>query len=448
MSCLGAVAGQELLIAPRGEDPESLVPDLALPPMPDAASDADDHPMDAEGNEGQIGESEGHFEEYVTTPYSDDWESGEYFGQNEPYLDDEFQMMQCDDPVLESTGTWIRRGFWYAEVDAVIFNRKWTRDAITLIQQPVGISSSVFINTTVDNQLRLNGSKPGAEGVPRFTLGHFLFRDHKNRDHVVEFTAYGGGEWSQDARLKANPDNELGTTTLSVPVVVSGGNQSFSGADSSQFRYDSRFNSFELNYHVKDRMGRDHMEMEPSGRWVRRAGPSISRSLLAGIRYFDMNEDFDWEAFDVDVDGDGTPDGDGYTSIRADNDMIGTQLGFSWGYETARWSGGVRTKGGMFLNLIDATTDTLVPNIDEPVSITSALQGDEMSFIGEAALQGKWHLRPNFSIRAAMEILFVSSIAAAPDQVTGSFIPGGPSAVNSASDATYLGGSIGFEGYW
>ena len=83
------------------------------------------------------------------------------------------------------------------------------------------------------------------------------------------------------------------------------GNTSFDGALSSQFRYDSRFNSFELNYRVKERMGRDHVEMEPSGHWVRRAGPSVSRSLLAGFRFFDLNEDFDWTASDIDTNGDG-----------------------------------------------------------------------------------------------------------------------------------------------
>ena len=28
---------------------------------------------------------------------------------------------------IESTGTWLRRGFWYAETDAVVFNRMWKR---------------------------------------------------------------------------------------------------------------------------------------------------------------------------------------------------------------------------------------------------------------------------------------------------------------------------------
>lgn len=431
-SCLGVVAAQEMLVAPDGHDAQGLIPDLALPPMSDA---------DLEG-------------EYEMPPADDTWQlDGGDAEEIEPYAADEYSeynMFQCDPTLLESTGTWIRRGFWYTEVDAVITNRKWNRDPIVLIQQPVGNSSSIIQpNSLIFNQLLAQGAKPGAEATPRLTLGRFLFRDHRNRDHAAEFTIYGGGQWTQEAQLDANPNNNLGSTVLLVPGELSKGNTSFSGAASSKFRYDSRFNSFELNYHVKDRMGRDHMELEPTGHWVRRAGPSVSRTFLAGLRFFDLNEDFGWTASDIDTDGDSnTPGQEGSMSIETDNDMLGTQVGFGWNYETARWSGGVHAKGGMFVNFIDVGFDSSVPVAggDSPVDSDVAMQGDEVSFVGEAALIGKWHLRPNFSLRAGFEVLFLSSAALAPHQI--SFIPGGPTGIASSGDATYLGGSIGFEGYW
>jgi len=74
-------------------------------------------------------------EEYVTTPHADSWESEDYTEQLEPYFSDDYQMFQFDEPVLESTGTWIRRGFWYAEVDAVVLNHWLGRDKFILIQQ-------------------------------------------------------------------------------------------------------------------------------------------------------------------------------------------------------------------------------------------------------------------------------------------------------------------------
>ena len=426
-SCLGVVAAQEMLVAPDGEEPQGLTPDLALPPMSDSDSDG----------------------EFEMQPHDGSWQSDEGdTEQLEPYAMDEYDMFPCDPALLESTGTWIRRGFWYTEIDAVIFNRKWNRDPIVLIQQPVGNSSSVIQpNSLIFNQLLAQGAKPGSETAPRLTLGRFLFRDHRNRDHVGEFTIFGGGQWSQEALLNANPNNNLGSTVLLVPVETDDGDFSFDGATSSEFRYDSRFNSFELNYHVKDRMGRDHLELEPSGHWVRRAGPSVSRSLLAGLRYFNLNEGFDWTASGIDTDNDaGTPGEDGSIRIETDNNMFGTQLGFSWNYETARWSGGLRAKGGMFVNNVDVKFDSVVPVADSSVVSDAALAADEFGFIGEAAVIGKWHLRPNFSLRVGFETLFLTSTALAPHQI--SFIPGGPTGISSSGDATYLGGSIGFEGYW
>jgi hypothetical protein len=448
VSCFGVVAAQELLIAPREGEFGDNVPDLALPPMPEPAVDGDQQ-FEGDASDG-VSSEEGSSEQYETTPYADSWESGEgeYIGQLEPYVSDDCQMFQCNEPVLESTGTWIRRGFWYAEVDAVLFNHKSARDPIPLAVQLTGFSVSPF-QTPTGNVLRIDGTKPGIEAAPRLNLGRFLFRDHKNRDHVAEFTVYGGGEWTQQATLNINPHNDFSTDSLIIPAIADGGMTSFDGATKSSFRYDSRFNNFELNYRVKDRMDRDLMEMEPSGRWVRRARPSITRSFLAGIRFFDFNEGLDWTASGIDPNDVGAND-HGAARVLVDNNLFGTQLGFSHMYETARWSGGVKTKGGMFFNIIDARNTFLrtLNRTDDEVFYDSTLEADELSFIGEAALLGKWHLRPNFSLRASLEVLFVSSVASAPKQLPGVFIPGGPPTISSNSDSTWLGGSIGFEGYW
>src|SRR3954471_9727377 len=43
---------------------------------------------------------------------------------------------------IESTGTWLRRGFWYAEADAVIFNRMWKRDDLRLAAEDVNVTNA------------------------------------------------------------------------------------------------------------------------------------------------------------------------------------------------------------------------------------------------------------------------------------------------------------------
>src|SRR3954454_9305437 len=57
---------------------------------------------------------------------------------------------------IESTGTWLRRGFWYAEADAVIYNRMWKRDDLRLAAE------DIMVTTAPENQSPtppiLNGS--------------------------------------------------------------------------------------------------------------------------------------------------------------------------------------------------------------------------------------------------------------------------------------------------
>jgi hypothetical protein len=310
--------------------------------------------------------------------------------------------------------------------------RTFDRDGVALMIVPL----NQFPGFTARNNLTVDGSSPGAEGTPRLKVGRFLFRDQENRDHNLEFVAYGGSNFSQEQQLAGN--------VLVVPFRLEGINESFSGATDSQYRYDSYFNSFELNYHVKQRMLRDRMELEPNGNWVRRAQPSRTLSYLAGLRYFNLDEHLNWDAFGIpDVDDDNANE-TGVYDIKTGNHMIGTQLGLGAAYETSRWSIGAQVKGGMYLNILDLDSEFSVTG-----NLTSGrtdLQGEELSFIGEGSLYGKYHILPNFSLRVGMELLHVSGIALAPAQID--FIPSGSPYISQNNEAVYLGGSIGFESYW
>ena len=342
---------------------------------------------------------------------------------------------QCDPALLESTGTWLRRGFWSAEVDITLMDRIWRRDALDLIGEVVG--TGITGNPITNGSLTVDGGISGAEATPRLKLSRFLFRDHLNRDHNMEFVVFGGGQWNQNARLDARSGGSF--TTL----VGGAAHSDFDGATSSQYSYDNRFNSVELNYHVKARMMRDRMELEPSGQWVRRAQPTNTRSLLAGIRYFDVTENMNWSAFGIpDANADGFTEQGNY-NVRSDNDMFGAQAGISWTHERARWSLGFQSKGGIFWNHTDIDSAFSVSNVvDSDVDI----EVDNLSFVVDGAVIGRWHLRPNMSIRAGVEILYVSSIAHAAEQLT--FIPVSTSQTAATGDSTYMGGTFGIEGYW
>jgi hypothetical protein len=365
---------------------------------------------------------------------------------------------------FESSGTWLRRGFWFVEADYLMLNKSWDRKGLQFafeggtslapgFQNP-GLETPGFGQILAINELRFDGSKPGGEGLARVKLGRFLFRDFNNRDHTVEASFYGGGRWVQEASLQAidpTPDppsqgNPLGTGII-VNKFIDREAPSFDGADTLGFEYETEMNSIEGNYVVKSRMARDQMQLRPGGEWVRVANPSRTYSFLAGVRYMKIHEDLDINATGVLVDATVDPDltEDGFYNVDTDNDLTGGQLGASAAFETARWSIGAAVKGGAFWNRMDLVSqfqvgETVITNSGETDS-----QEDNISFIGEFQVLGKWHLKPNLSLRAGFEILFVDSIALAPHQVN--FIPGGFLPIADDGDIFCMGSSLGIEYY-
>ena len=364
--------------------------------------------------------------ERLSTPLS----SGDFDSDLEQYAQDDLRTFDCQPALLESTGTWLRRGFWYAEADAVIFARTYDKAGTVLARD-----LDTIVLGGLKNTLYIDGSSC-AETAPRLNVGRFLFRDHENRDHTAEFTIFGGGNWGQDSQLAGG--------NLVMPRNITNGNPSFDGAQFMNFDYTTWFNSFELTYNVKQRMLKDRMELEPSGHWVRRAQPSQTNTFLAGVRYFSLDEDLKVNAFGIpDANVDGNSETGNY-HIQTGNHLIGTELGLSHSYETARWSLTGKVKGGMFVNMIHLKSDFDVTG--DVTSGSTDMEGDNISFIGEASLIGRWHLRPNFSLRTSLEVLQVSGVALAPFQMD--FIPSGSPYLGKGADVTYLGGGIGFESYW
>lgn len=350
---------------------------------------------------------------------------------------------------IESTSTWLQRGFWYAETDAVILNKVWDRDSLRLAAQDQNVNlppinpnppivngslgfNPLFLNT--NRILILNGALPGEDAAVRATLGNFLFRDSRNRDHTVEFTVFGGANWEQDRELASAAPNGL-----FVPWFIDGGNRSFDRSTRQTVEYESNLDSFELNYRVRGRLGHDQLVMDANGNWHRAANHGWERDYLAGLRFLELSEKLDWRAEDIINAGD-----DGRYLIHADNDLFGFQMGTNLTYQTARWSFGTRVKGGVFLN--DALgRSQLNFTADDTGDADLRLRENQLSFVGEFGLQGKFHVLPNVSVRAGYDLMFISSVAQAPNQAT--FITDF-SFLNTSGGSFYHGASFGAEWYW
>jgi hypothetical protein len=423
---VGTAAAQEL-----SEWDDAMPPDLSLP-----SADAGGLPVPA-----TPGESE---QSMLSGPVSDqgqpfDGYQHDGYAEFAPGLHDGWHGPTAP---IESTGTWLRRGFWYAEADGVVWNRLWNRDNKMFAAQDPDVNRTDFFSSlgafnallNTNRVLMLDGAHPGQDASVRATLGHFLFRDSKNRDHTVEFTAFGGGDWHQHRQISsATPFG------LFVPFVIDGGNRSFDNSTRQTLDYSSHYSSFEFNYRVKQRMHRDRLIMDANGHWHRAANAGFVREYLVGLRIVESRDFLDWQAEDIQAMGN-----DGSYLIFTDNDMFGFQMGTGLTYETSRWSLGFSGKGGVYLNDALGRT-TLNFTVDDTDDADLRLRENELAFLGEARLLGRWHLTPSFSLRAAYELMYLTSQALAPNQAT--FITDF-SYLNTSQDPFYHGASFGLEGYW
>lgn len=344
----------------------------------------------------------------------------------------------CNTPAVpESSGTWLRRGWWSAEIDAIIWVRKWDRQNAIM-----GVDDTPSLRT-----LRLNRTSP-TEASARLNLTRFLFRDANNRDHRFEFNVMGGGELVETCHLDSVDPN-----SISVPFTVDkAADASFDGASSMDITYASRLNSFELNYTVTSRMDRDRMELQPDGRWVRRANPGLTYHGLAGLRYLDLTENVFWTADDIiNVSGPVAFTGEnGLYKVETSNDLITFQVGGGCTYDADRWSLTFFTRGGLSLNDAKANallsyTDPVTGDVRTDVGFNNSERMGSMPLVLQGGILGRYHLRPNVSIRAGYEFLYMTAMALAPHQVN--FTPNDGKVGTTASPFMH-GLTLGGEFYW
>lgn len=340
---------------------------------------------------------------------------------------------------IESSGTWLNRGVWYTEIDAVIIHRIWARgDMFVAAEDPnVTIPNSfpavgLLLNT--NRTMYLPVAHPGGDAGVRGTLGRFLFRDSHNRDHTLEFTTWAAGNWVSDEKITSQDPNGLFVT-----FNLAGANGFFDGSTLQHMIYDSQLNSFELNYRMKKRLGRDQLVMDPNGNWRRESSSGFNRNYLAGFRMFRVDETLTWTADNILVNG-----ANGKYVIDTKNDLFGFQMGEGIEYESGRWSAGVSAKLGLFWNNADAHQQMLL-SANPQNDFNRRNSESELSFMGEAEVLGRWHITPNASLRCGLEFLVLDSLALAPRQID--FI-GGTNHIETGGNPWYIGGLLGFECYW
>lgn len=351
-----------------------------------------------------------------------------------PLLEDGYLLQDYDNVApVQSTGTWLQRGYWFAQEEAVVFVRNWRKHNPVLAREQTQQTVINYSTVAVDGRsLQLRSNHP-AFASARMTLGRFMFRDHENRDHFTEVTFLGAGQEQQRGVV-----HSLFGDNLVNPVLLGAGNEDFSGSDTQWFVYTHNMNSLEFNYRIKGRMDRDQMILLPDGTWVRRAKETLTHEFLAGMRWMSLNEWLVWEA-------EGERSGD--MRITTHNNLLGFQMGYRGNQDFARFSIGLNGKAGVYVNFTDMARDLRL--FDDGVAVQPAdsvrVEEETLAFIGETSVVGRYHIHQNFSLRVSGELLYVDSLAIAPFQTT---FATDYRVTGLSGHSLYLGVAFGIEGYW
>jgi hypothetical protein len=124
--------------------------------------------------------------------------------------------------------------------------------------------------------------------------------------------------------------------------------------------------------------------------------------------------------------------------------MFGYQMGTGATYQAPRWSIGAFAKGGVFLNRASGDS-RLNFTADDDNDFNQHMVENQLSFVGEFKLQGKYHVLPNVSLRAGYELLLITSAAIAPNQAT---FTSDTTYLNTTANPFYHGAVFGCDFYW
>lgn len=327
-----------------------------------------------------------------------------------------------------SSGEWIRGGHWYTEQSVVYMSRAVNvRNKIDLA---IDLTSAPLAHYQKILDIPLDmGFQPGF----RSTLGRYIGRDARNRDHSVEFTFLGMTHWRNGAELTAvTPGGIFSIVDASLATPA------YNASDMQSFTQSSNFNSYELNYRISRRPTRDRMIYTRDSTWVQENTPTLLPALFGGLRVISVNERLNYLAE--------SSVANGAYNVLTHNNMVGLQGGVDLFYERPEWRLGIRLKGGILVNWADESTQVrildsagtpVVPNRDEHAST------DIMALLGEISFIGAYQIRPNVAFRVSYDLMWLTNMTLAQNQIN--FTPStAPISANEHS-LLFQGVSVGFE---
>jgi hypothetical protein len=353
---------------------------------------------------------------------------------------------------------------------------------------------SAVPNPTTATEI-LNTKEMGLNVAPGYdvTIGHYFCRDKNNNDHFVEFTFWGLNSWSAAKSIDGYRVPIYDTTTDYTPdspqMVFAGqgspiptgqfqgslrtlyplaGTTDFPGASDAQktlslafnygtnqtFDYRSSMNNFEIDGRICPRGEPDRLVLHPDGLWRRECQPGMYMSYLYGLRFMEIDETFRFHSQSTGQYGnDGTipvQDAVGDYDAVTHNSLVGLQIGADITFRNCKWTWGVQSKLGGFINfasqssVIDAAAIDGTPRPGFNSAFASS--AEPVALIGDVGFQATYKFRPNLVGRAAWDFMWISGVALAPEQLQ--FVADPVNKVNTHGSIFSQGVTLGLEWLW
>jgi hypothetical protein len=250
----------------------------------------------------------------------------------------------------------------------------------------------------------------------------------------IEFSYLGQHNFSSSASASSATNSLFSVFSDFGSFPLAG--QGFTETDQAAFQsiaYSSTFDNFELNFRQ---------------RW-QGYGCKLQGSWLMGVRYFELDEDFNYYSF--------APLNNGEMNylVGTSNQLTGFQVGGDiWACLIPGLSVGTEGKAGIYGNKASQLT-TLQATTVNPTLVETA-ETTDVAFIGELGLMFNWRLSQSLTFRGGYEFLYVTGVALAPENFnsTPPFLvpaftnPPRTPFIESGGDILYHGVTAGFEYMW
>ncbi len=357
---------------------------------------------------------------------------------------------------------------WYVESGVRILSRTAPR------YMPLVFAANDVYGQTRSTVFNTSTLSYGISSGATWTIGRYLGRNAYNYDGFEEFHFWAANQWSNTQYVDSPdglPVTSGGTTTWydnlftqffagdpTAPDVADGGVGGFNRVKKVALDVEHEVYNLELNFWLRPRARADRLVLQENGRWTHRCQPGWYWSHLVGFRAMYIEDLFGLYTWGLPlVNGVGTPVW-GVYDIKTHNRLLGVQAGGDLMFRQCRFDWGMRYRFAPMVNLADQRSAVLSDASGDPMADAGNfdLRGRADRKVAAMAIDlgvlGSYELCPGLTVRAAYDILWVTGVSLAPEQLDFTLHPEAsyntPFSVNTGGTLFYQGLTLSAELAW